>query len=166
MKAWETDDYNSETGEYITDNRKRKMAEFLTRYRDNLGDFDYEGSAFKNADDLKGRLNKAISALNDGSDFSDELGALGFGERFRSNMFRTKNELYKGDFINGKRTKHPTYYENVVEPIVSKEKWENCQYQKQRNASIYLCSTEELAKSCAKEASVFAMELVKKLKNN
>lgn len=44
------------------------------------------------------------------------------------------NELYKGDFINGKRTKHPTYYENVVEPIVSKEKWENCQYQKQRNA--------------------------------
>ena len=49
------------------------------------------------ADDLKGRLNKAISALNDGSDFSDELGALGFGERFRSNMFRTKNELYKGD---------------------------------------------------------------------
>lgn len=97
MKAWETDDYNSETGEYITDNRKRKMAEFLTRYRDNLGDFDYEGSAFKNADDLKGRLNKAISALNDGSDFSDELGALGFGERFRTNMFRTKNELYKGD---------------------------------------------------------------------
>jgi hypothetical protein len=97
MKAWETDDYNSETGEYITDNRKRKMAEFLTRYRDNLGDFDYEGSAFKNADDLKGRLNKAISALNDGSDFSDELGALGFGERFRSNMFRTKNGLYESD---------------------------------------------------------------------
>lgn len=47
------------------------------------------------------------------------------------------NELYKGDFINGKRTKHPTYYENVVEPIVSKEKWENCQYQKQRNARHY-----------------------------
>lgn len=47
------------------------------------------------------------------------------------------NELYKGDFINGKRTKHPTYYENVVEPIVSKEKWGNCQYQKQRNARHY-----------------------------
>lgn len=47
------------------------------------------------------------------------------------------NELYKGDFINGKRTKHPTYYANVVEPIVSKEKWESCQYQKQRNARHY-----------------------------
>ena len=47
------------------------------------------------------------------------------------------NELYKGDYINGKRTKHPTYYENVIEPIVSKEKWESCQYQKLRNARHY-----------------------------
>ncbi|MDD2518657.1 MAG: recombinase family protein [Bacilli bacterium] len=47
------------------------------------------------------------------------------------------NELYKGDFVNGKRSKHPTYYEDVVEPIVSKEKWDNCQYQKQRNARHY-----------------------------
>ena len=47
------------------------------------------------------------------------------------------NELYKGDFVNGKRTKHPIYYEDVVEPIVSKEKWNNCQYQKQRNARHY-----------------------------
>ena len=47
------------------------------------------------------------------------------------------NELYKGDFVNGKRTKHPIYYENVVEPIVSKEKWNNCQSQKLRNARHY-----------------------------
>ena len=47
------------------------------------------------------------------------------------------NELYKGDYVNGKRTKHPTYYENVIEPIISKEKWESCQYQKLRNARHY-----------------------------
>ena len=47
------------------------------------------------------------------------------------------NELYKGDYVNGKRTKHPTYYENVIEPIVSKEKWKSCQYQKLRNARHY-----------------------------
>ena len=29
------------------------------------------------------------------------------------------------------------YYENVVEPIISKQKWEDCQYQKQRNARHY-----------------------------
>ena len=44
------------------------------------------------------------------------------------------NELYKGDYVFGKNTKYPTYYENVVEPIVSKETWEDCQYQKRRNA--------------------------------
>ena len=33
-----------------------------------------------------------------------------------------ENPIYKGDYIHGKRTKHPTYYEDVVEPIISKEK--------------------------------------------
>ena len=47
------------------------------------------------------------------------------------------NELYKGDFVHGKRTTHPEYYENVVEPIVSKEKWNACQYQTRRNARHY-----------------------------
>ena len=47
------------------------------------------------------------------------------------------NELYKGDFVHGKRTKKPTYYENVVEPIVSKEVWTDCQEQKQRNSRHY-----------------------------
>ena len=47
------------------------------------------------------------------------------------------NELYKGDFVHGKRNTHPEYYENVVEPIVSKEKWNACQYQTRRNARHY-----------------------------
>ena len=47
------------------------------------------------------------------------------------------NELYKGDFVHGTRQKNTKYYENVVEPIVSKETWENCQYQKKRNARHY-----------------------------
>ena len=47
------------------------------------------------------------------------------------------NEIYKGNYIHGKRTKHPTYYENVIEPLVNKEKWESCQYQKLRNARHY-----------------------------
>ncbi|HCC03875.1 MAG TPA: hypothetical protein DEP51_03345 [Clostridiales bacterium] len=48
-----------------------------------------------------------------------------------------ENEIYKGDFIHGKRTKHPTFYENVVEPIVSKEMWEDCQVQKKKNSRSY-----------------------------
>ena len=48
-----------------------------------------------------------------------------------------ENEIYKGDFVHGKRMKHPTYYENVVEPIVSKEMWEECQVQKKKNSKSY-----------------------------
>ena len=48
------------------------------------------------------------------------------------------NEVYKGDYVHGKRTNHPTYYENVVEPIISKELWENCQVQKKKNQKNYM----------------------------
>ncbi len=54
------------------------------------------------------------------------------------------NELSKGDFVNGRKTKNPTNFENVVEPIVSKEKWNNCQSQKQRNARHYERTTTYL----------------------
>ena len=48
-----------------------------------------------------------------------------------------QNEIYKGDFVHGKRTKHPTYYSDVVEPIISKEMWEECQVQKKKNSRSY-----------------------------
>ena len=48
-----------------------------------------------------------------------------------------ENEIYKGDFVHGKRTKQPTYYKDVVEPIVSKEMWEECQVQKKKNSKSY-----------------------------
>lgn len=48
-----------------------------------------------------------------------------------------QNEVYKGDFVHGKRTSHPTYYEDVVEPIISKELWEECQHQKKNNSRAY-----------------------------
>lgn len=47
------------------------------------------------------------------------------------------NEVYKGDFVHGKRTKHPTYYEDVVEPIISREMWEDCQVQRKKNSRSY-----------------------------
>ena len=48
-----------------------------------------------------------------------------------------ENEIYKGDFVHGKRTKQPTYYKDVVDPIVSKEMWEDCQVQKKKNSKSY-----------------------------
>ncbi len=48
------------------------------------------------------------------------------------------NEVYKGDYVHGKRTNHPTLYRDVVEPIISKEMWENCQVQKKKNQKNYM----------------------------
>ncbi len=48
-----------------------------------------------------------------------------------------ENEVYKGDFVHGKRGNNPTYYEDVIEPIVSKELWDSCQVQKKINSLSY-----------------------------
>ena len=48
------------------------------------------------------------------------------------------NEVYKGDYVHGKRTNHPTLYKDVVDPIISKEMWENCQVQKKKNQKNYM----------------------------
>ena len=60
-------------------------------------------------------------------------------DNWRDSTIQTilENEIYKGDFVHGKRTKNPTYYENIVEPIVSKELWEDCQVQKKKNSRSY-----------------------------
>lgn len=49
-----------------------------------------------------------------------------------------QNPLYKGDYIQGKNTPHPVYYENVVEGIVPRELWDNCQVQKKKNTRNYI----------------------------
>ena len=47
------------------------------------------------------------------------------------------NPLYKGDFISGARTGNPVLYENVVEPIISRKLWEDCQEQARKNTRNY-----------------------------
>ncbi len=45
----------------------------------------------------------------------------------------SQNEIER----TSERSKHPTYYTNVVEPIISKELWEECQVQKKKNSRAY-----------------------------
>lgn len=42
------------------------------------------------------------------------------------------NEIYKGDYVSGKRKNKLVYYENVIEPIITKNQWEECQSYKKR----------------------------------
>lgn len=50
------------------------------------------------------------------------------------------NVIYKGDYIQGKTTRNPRYFPDVVEPIVSKELWDSYQVQKKKNQRNYMRS--------------------------
>ena len=60
-------------------------------------------------------------------------------KKWRDSTIQTilENEIYKGDFVHGKKTQHPTYYEDVAPAIVSREMWEECQVQKKKNSKSY-----------------------------
>ena len=64
------------------------------------------------------------------------------------------NPLYKGDYITNKGKDNEMYFEDVVESIVSKELWEDCQTQKKRNArhfertAIYLFTNKLKCPKC------------------
>lgn len=61
-------------------------------------------------------------------------------KRWRDNTIleMIENPIYKGDYIHRKMAKYPTYYEDVVEPIISKEMWGNCQVQQLKNSRSYM----------------------------
>jgi hypothetical protein len=59
----------------------------------------------------------------------------------------------------------PDYWERLYHEYAGLAMVELIKYYKQKQPNIHL-SSETLAKSCAKEASIYALELVKKLKNN
>ena len=79
------------------------------------------------------------------------------------------NEIYKGDYVSGKRSGNSVYYENVVEPLVSKELWENCQVQKKKNSRNYMRTQTYLflqKLKCPKCGRILAGGATHKLKND
>ena len=79
------------------------------------------------------------------------------------------NEIYKGDYVSGKRSSNSVYYENVVEPLVSKELWENCQVQKKKNSRNYMRTQTYLflqKLKCPKCGRILAGGATHKVKND
>ena len=79
------------------------------------------------------------------------------------------NEIYKGDYVSGKRSGNSVYYENVVEPLVSKELWENCQVQKKKNSINYMRTQTYLflqKLKCPKCGRILAGGATHKVKND
>ena len=79
------------------------------------------------------------------------------------------NEIYKGDYVSGKRSGNSVYYENVVEPLVGKELWENCQVQKKKNSRNYMRTQTYLflqKLKCPKCGRILAGGATHKVKND
>lgn len=52
--------------------------------------------------------------------------------------FQNRKFAKDKDCVHGKRTNYPIYYKSVVEPIVSKELWGNCQLWKKKKAKTII----------------------------
>ena len=47
------------------------------------------------------------------------------------------NVIYRGDYVDGKTIGRPVLYEDVVEPLITKDLWYECQSQKGKNSRNY-----------------------------
>lgn len=81
------DERDVTTGKRGTAKRLAAMQNYLTRFAETVTDdnFDFEGTPFKNAEDVKARINNAVAALNGKTEVDqsvvDTLNALGLNSR-------------------------------------------------------------------------------------
>lgn len=105
LNNWEAHDYDESTQQFTgTTKRFKQMADFLSTYKDNIKDqqYNFEGSRYTDMKDLTDRLDNAITILNKDSDekgnpISSEvkmdsvrqaLNAIGWGDNDINNLFR------------------------------------------------------------------------------
>ena len=95
---WENLDARGDNGLRGTDNRKAALIDELTKYKHNLlnnkGKYNFEGTAFKDEQDVINRIDEAITAINspDLSDDNSKLNALGLS--YNSFFSNGGNDVY------------------------------------------------------------------------
>lgn len=113
---WENLDARGDNGLRGTDNRKAALIDELTKYKQNLlnnkGKYNFEGTAFKDENDVIGRIDEAIAAINspDLSDDNPKLNALGLS--YNSFFSNGGNDVYGTD-KDGQQVTYQQYYENL-----------------------------------------------------
>ena len=113
---WENLDARGDNGLRGTDKRKAALIEELTKYKQNLlnnkGKYNFEGTAFKDENDVIGRIDEAIAAINspDLADDNPKLNALGLS--YNSFFSNGGNDIYGTD-KDGQQVTYQQYYENL-----------------------------------------------------
>lgn len=113
---WENLDARGDNGLRGTDNRRAALIDELTKYKQNLlnnkGKYNFEGTAFKDENDVIGRIDEAIAAINspDLTDDNPKLNALGLS--YNSFFSNGGNDVYGTD-KDGQQVTYQQYYENL-----------------------------------------------------
>lgn len=113
---WENLDARGDNGLRGTDKRKAALIEELNKYKQNLlnnkGKYNFEGTAFKDENDVIGRIDEAIAAINspDLTDDNPKLNALGLS--YNSFFSNGGNDVYGTD-KDGQQVTYQQYYENL-----------------------------------------------------
>lgn len=110
---WENLDERNDQGLRGTDNRKLALIEELNKYKQNLidnkGKYNFEGTAFKDEDDVIRRIDEAVAAIQspDLTDDNPKLNALGLS--YNSFFSNGGNDVY--GTVDGKQVTYQQYYE-------------------------------------------------------
>lgn len=113
---WGNLDARGDNGLRGTDKRKAALIDELTKYKQNLlnnkGKYNFEGTAFKDENDVINRIDEAIAAINspDLSDDNPKLNALGLS--YNSFFSNGGNDIYGTD-KDGQQVTYQQYYENL-----------------------------------------------------
>lgn len=113
---WENLDARGDNGLRGTDNRKAALIDELKKYKQNLlknkGKYNFEGTAFKDEQDVINRIDEAIAAINspDLTDDNPKLNALGLS--YNSFFSNGGNDVYGTD-KDGQQVTYQQYYENL-----------------------------------------------------
>lgn len=113
---WENLDARGDNGLRGTDNRKAALINELTKYKQNLlnnkGKYNFEGTAFKDEQDVINRIDEAITAINspDLTDDNPKLNALGLS--YNSFFSNGGNDVYETN-KDGQQVTYQQYYENL-----------------------------------------------------
>lgn len=110
---WETLDARGDNGLRGTDNRKLALIDELNKYKQNLldnkGKYNFEGTAFKDEDDVIRRIDEAVAAIQspDLTDDNPKLNALGLS--YNSFFSNGGNDIYSTD-KDGNKITYQDYY--------------------------------------------------------
>lgn len=134
---WENLDARGDNGLRGTDNRKAALIDELTKYKQNLlnnkGKYNFEGTAFKDENDVIGRIDEAIAAINSPNltDDNPKLNALGLS--YNSFFSNGGNDVYGTDKETGQQVTYQEYYDtlNKQKELEAKAKEEGLKKRKQ-----------------------------------